>query len=131
MRQVTMNLSWLHSDVVFEGEEISNETITALWNKFKIAKSMPKILAYNVPKEDFFMLINIVKHEIKIQGLDPSRSEIEEYGNVDATDELKVAFSAYAPTMHAFLIFRRIDSVRTLETDLKHELKHIYLKLKT
>jgi hypothetical protein len=110
-------------EVSFSGDEIPIKILTGLWKTFKPKKEMPNIKAYNVIKEEFLKICETIKERLIKAGIDPAESELFEYGKKIGE---KAAFVIPSKTSGDYYIFRRNDSLHTIEYDLLHELRHIY-----
>jgi hypothetical protein len=104
----------------FEGKKISKKHMGVLWKENFVDKPMSdNIKAYNVSKEEFFR----IKHEVTLDKEGVERKEFKEYGSI-GNEEGVTAF--VLPYEDGYLIFRRIDSCYSKDSDLLHELRHIY-----
>ena len=107
----------------FNGKKISSKHLMKLWKEHFKDKPMPKIKAINFSEEEFLKVFHYANNPEKTQ-----KHMIDEYGKPTPV------FSMMACTTKVtrksgeqfYLIIRRIDSKDSEDSDLLHELKHIY-----
>jgi len=100
--------------------EISENQLRQIWNSQFSDKPFPKMKAFILADSEFIRV-----HKRLLESPCIHDTQIQEYGDTVPSE----MFSAFVTiTTEGLLIFVRNNSTNTLDEDLEHELKHIYLE---
>ena len=107
----------------FNGRKISSKHLMKLWKKHFKDKPMPKIKAINFSEEEFLKVLQFTYNPELTH-----KKMIREYGKI--LPDTSIAASSTKVRRETgevfYLIIRRSDSKDSEDSDLLHELKHIY-----
>jgi len=118
--------------ICIKGNKIPSKRVKRIWKECFPLKIMPKILAFNVTKDEYIRIRRQVIDFNTKQGENPYAGEISEYGRPlsdeqSTTGLLKLDKRGLqlCDWTGDYLILRRIDSWVSEKSDLRHEIIHI------